>query len=210
MTPFTRLKSVGAAIAQANLDTDQIIPARFLQEPRLPGRGYSPFLFHDLRRLPNGSLDDDFALNHSRNASARILVSRRNFGSGSSREAAVYALVDSGVRCVIAPSHGDIFASNAVNNGLLPARLNESAVEIVLELLAPGGVEIEVDLEAQIISLGTGTFEFQIDPVWRVRLLNGWDDLNMTLRFSDRINVWQTADRQRRPWAQVRAVDEPA
>jgi 3-isopropylmalate/(R)-2-methylmalate dehydratase small subunit len=71
-------------------------------------------------------------------------------------------------------------------------------------------VEIEVDLEAQIISLGTGTFEFQIDPVWRVRLLNGWDDLNMTLRFSDRINVWQTADRQRRPWAQVRAVDEPA
>ncbi|GAA4327612.1 3-isopropylmalate dehydratase small subunit [Pigmentiphaga soli] len=202
MEPFVRLESGACALPQINIDTDQLLPARFMKQPRQPGAGYDRFLFHDLRRRPDGSLDPAFPLNDPRNAGARIVVARRNFGSGSSREAAVYALVDAGVRCVIAPSHGDIFASNAVNNGLLPARLGESETEELLALLAPGGVRAEVDLQACAIRAAGRSFAFAIDPVWRVRLLNGWDDIDMTRRFADGIARWVAADRIARPWAQ--------
>ncbi len=119
MEPIRQLDALACPLAQANVDTDQLIPARFMKEPR--SVGYGQFLLHDLRHDESGKPRHDFVLEHPQASQASILVARRNFGAGSSREAAVYALVDFGFRCVIAPSFGDIFASNAVNNGLLPA-----------------------------------------------------------------------------------------
>jgi 3-isopropylmalate/(R)-2-methylmalate dehydratase small subunit len=209
MEPFVRLESVACALPQINIDTDQLLPARFMKEPRQPGMGYDRFLFHDLRRAPDGSLDPGFPLNAPRNAGARIIAAHRNFGSGSSREAAVYALVDAGIRCVIAPTHGDIFSSNAVNNGLLPARLPEPEAEELLTLLAPGGVSVTIDLHACAIHAAGRTFAFSIDPVWRVRLLNGWDEIDMTRRFDADIARWVAADRGARPWAQDMPAPAP-
>lgn len=203
MQPFTTLTAVAAALPLANIDTDQVIPARFMRQPRTAEAGYDRFLFHDMRRLPDGSDDPAFALNQPRNRAARIIAARRNFGCGSSREAAVYALVDSGIRCVVAPSFGDIFSSNAVNNGLLPARVAEEDIETLLAVLEPGGEEVKVDLQACSIAVGDRAFSFQIDPIWRIRLLNGWDDIDMTRRFAGEIASWVEADRALRPWAQA-------
>ncbi|MCZ2499207.1 3-isopropylmalate dehydratase small subunit [Xylophilus sp. Kf1] len=203
MEAFVRVTSVACALPQINIDTDQVLPARFMKQPRTPPHGYAPFLFHDLRRAADGSPEPGFALNDPRNAGARFIAARRNFGSGSSREAAVYALVDAGIRCVVAPSHGDIFAANAVNNGLLPARLPEAEMETLLALLAPGGVETTVDLQACTLTAAGQAFAFRIDPVWRLRLLNGWDDIDITRSFRPRIAEWLEADGPRRPWAQL-------
>ncbi len=205
MDPFVRLRSVACALPQINIDTDQVFPARFMKEPRTAPDGYSPYLFHDVRRNAEGKLDPQFPLNKSSNQGAGIIVARRNFGSGSSREAAVYALVDAGVRCVVAPSHGDIFAANAVNNGLLPACIDESHTEALLALLERGGVEAEIDLDSCRICVGTQEFNFEVDPVWRIRLLNGWDDIDMTRHFTDDINAWSVHDAKLRPWAQLSA-----
>lgn len=203
MTPLAKIRSVACGLPIINIDTDQIFPARFMKQPR--SVGYHTFLFHDLRRKGD-ALDAGFPLNDPANAQARILVGRRNFGSGSSREAAVYALVDQGIRCAIAPSFGDIFASNAVNNGLLPARVSEDDAEALLALVAPGGVELAVDLETCEIACGDRRFPFQVDPVWRVKLLNGWDDIDITLGYRADIDRWLAADAARRPWAAVPPV----
>jgi len=208
MQAFTQLGSIACALPEINIDTDQLLPARFMKQPRSAEAGYERFLFHDLRRLPDGSPDPAFPLNDARNAGARIIVARRNFGSGSSREAAVYALVDAGIRCVIAPSHGDIFSANAVNNGLLPARVSEQDAEALLALCQPGGVCLEVDLSACRIAAAGRDFAFTVDPVWRRRLLNGWDDIDMTRQFAGRIAAWTEADAAARPWAQLRSVSE--
>ena len=208
MEAFVRQSSVAVAMPQINIDTDQVLPARFMKQPRTPPEGYAPYLFHDLRRSPAGSPSADFALNDPANARAKFIAARRNFGSGSSREAAVYALVDAGIRCVVAPSHGDIFSANAVNNGLVPARVEEAAMEELLALLAPGGVVATVDLENCSVEVGGRVFGFQIDPVWRMRLLNGWDDIDITRRFGPQIDGWLAADAVGRPWAQL--PPEPA
>ena len=123
MQPFQRLTATACPLPYANIDTDQLIPARFMKRSR--AEGYGGYLLHDMRFSGDGAEIADFPLNRSRYRNAQIIVARRNFGAGSSREAAVYALVDYGIRCVIAPSFGDIFASNSVNNGLLPARVDE-------------------------------------------------------------------------------------
>src|SRR5215213_11901247 len=172
MEPLRHIAGVACPIALANVDTDQILPARFLQRRRSEGHG--PVLFHDLRFDAAAKPRPEFPLNRPAWTGARILVARRNFGAGSSRESAVYALVDYGIRCVIAPSFGDIFASNAVNNGLLPARASETDVESLLALLKGRLEELTVDLEAQTIGAGRDSFSFDIDPVWRTKLLNGW------------------------------------
>lgn len=203
MEPIVRFRSIACALPQINIDTDQVFPARFMKEPRTPPLGYAPYLFHDVRRDAAGAADPAFPLNQPPNAGAKIIVARRNFGSGSSREAAVYALVDAGVRCVIAPSHGDIFAANAINNGLLPAAVDAPDAEELIALLAPGGIDMEVDLETQRIRAGAREFVFRVDPVWRVRLLNGWDDIDMTRRFSREIDAWAARDVGLRPWAQL-------
>jgi 3-isopropylmalate/(R)-2-methylmalate dehydratase small subunit len=200
MEPLVKLESVACGLPFINVDTDQIFPARFMQQPR--SVGYNKFLFHDLRRQ-GAEWSPDFPLNDPRNQQARILVGRRNFGSGSSREAAVYALVDQGIRCVIAPSFGDIFSSNAVNNGLLPARVSEENAETLLALVAPAGVAVTVDLDACELTAAGRVFPFQVDPIWRVKLINGWDDIDITRRYEADIARWLGADARLRPWASV-------
>jgi len=123
MQPFRQVEAPGAALPLANVDTDQLIPARFMKRPR--SEGYGGFLLHDLRFDPEGAARPDAVLADAEERRPAVLVARRNFGCGSSREAAVYALADFGIRCVVAPSFGDIFASNAVKNGVLPARVSE-------------------------------------------------------------------------------------
>ena len=199
MRPLRVLAAIACPLPVVNVDTDQIIPARFMSRPR--SAGYGDFLMHDLRAGADGAPLPDFPLNRPERAGAGILVARRNFGSGSSREAAAYALVDGGFRCVLAPSFGDIFSSNAVNNGLLPARMEEAAVEALLDWLDAGGMEVTVDLEACTVVAGEHRWDFAVDPVWRTKLLNGWSDVDLTLSHAGAIDAFAEADRAERPWA---------
>jgi 3-isopropylmalate/(R)-2-methylmalate dehydratase small subunit len=191
MTPFTRETAAVLKLAVANVDTDQLIPARFMKEPRKPD-GYGRFLLHDLVAEGGASAPSP---------GQTILVARRNFGCGSSREAAVYALADHGFRVVVAPTFGDIFASNCVKNGVVPATVSEEDAEA---LLATGPLPATVDLEAQTIACGNVVVPFAIDPIWRTQLLNGWDDIYLTLAEGDAIAAFTARDAPERPWAAPR------
>jgi 3-isopropylmalate/(R)-2-methylmalate dehydratase small subunit len=200
MEKVTRLSGAACPINQSNINTDQILPARYLKWTRAQGLG--KVLFNDLRFGSDGNEKPDFPLNKPAWRDAKIVVSARNFGCGSSREAAVYALYDYGVRCVIAPSFGDIFSGNAVQNGLLTAIVSdEQAAEIMATLSQTTGMPITVDLEQQTIVCGNSTYNFAIDPVRRTRLLNGWDDIALTESFRDRIATFKATDINRRPWS---------
>jgi 3-isopropylmalate/(R)-2-methylmalate dehydratase small subunit len=199
MQPFRHLTATACPLPFANVDTDQLIPARFMKRSR--AEGYGGYLLHDMRFSEDGAERPDFPLNRPEFRGSRIAVARRNFGAGSSREAAVYALVDYGIRCVIAPSFGDIFASNAVNNGLLPARVEDHQAEDLLRALENGASVMSVDLEGQTVALGDMIVPFAIDPVWRMKLLNGWDDIDLTLSHTDAIARFSAEDAKRRPWA---------
>jgi 3-isopropylmalate/(R)-2-methylmalate dehydratase small subunit len=202
MKPFTDIEATACPLPLSNVDTDQLIPARFMKRSRADG--YGGFLLHDLRFDDEGRERPDFILNDPARKDARILVARRNFGSGSSREAAVYALVDYGISCVIAPSFGDIFASNAVNNGLLPAVVAEPDGEALLTELMTGTISAAVDLEKLEIRAGNVTVAFSVDPVWRTKLLNGWDDIDLTRSHESAIAEFVARDRIGRPWMQPR------
>jgi 3-isopropylmalate/(R)-2-methylmalate dehydratase small subunit len=193
MEKFISLTAVACPLPLSGIDTDQLIPARFINRHR--SEGFSSCLLHDLRADPG------FPLNDPARAGARIIVARRNFGGGSSREAAVYALQDYGIACVIAPSFGDIFASNAVGNGLLPAVASEDDVEAMLEFLHTGATRLTVDLTECRISAREHKWGFAIDPVWREKLLNGWDDLDLTRSMQPAIDAFIVKDRSERPWA---------
>jgi len=199
MQPFQRLTAIACPLPFANIDTDQLIPARFMKRSR--AEGYGGYLLHDMRFADDGAERVDFPLNRPEFKNAQIVVARRNFGAGSSREAAVYALVDYGIRCVVAPSFGDIFASNAVNNGLLPARVDESQAEVLIRMLENGVAKLSVDLDAQTITASEMSIPFHVDPVWRMKLLNGWDDIDLTLSQTDAIARFTAEDAGRRPWA---------
>src|SRR6267142_597758 len=204
MDRFTKLTAVACPLNQANLNTDQILPARYLKWTRAMGIGR--VLFQDLRFGADGNEKPDFPLNRPAWRNAKIVVGARNFGCGSSREAAVYALYDYGVRCVIAPSFGDIFSGNAVQNGLLTAIVpDDEAADIMETLDRTPDLPLTVDLEQQTIVCGNKTYGFTIDPVRRMRLLNGWDDIAVTESYRDRIASFKVADRSRRPWAVPRA-----
>lgn len=198
MDAFTTLEAIACPLPLSGIDTDQLIPARFMKRSRADG--YGDYLLHDLRFDEDGRPKADCPLNARRWQGARILVTRRNFGSGSSREAAVYALVDYGFACVIAPSFGDIFASNAVNNGLLPATVSEEHCEALLAGLEDGDGTARVDLEACEIHAANLIIPFRIDPVWRTKLLNGWDDIDLTLSHAAAIEAFQAKDAGTRPW----------
>jgi 3-isopropylmalate/(R)-2-methylmalate dehydratase small subunit len=203
MEKFTTLAGTACPINQSNLNTDQILPARFLKRTRAMGFGKA--LFHDLRFDAEGREKSDFPFNQPAWREASIVVSGRNFGCGSSREAAVYALYDFGVRCVIAPSFGDIFAGNAVQNGLLTAVVTEPEAAEIMGLLAKRPeLPVSVDLEQQTILCGNRNYKFKIDPIRRTRLLNGWDDLALTENYRDRITAFKANDKIRRPWAMPR------
>lgn len=199
MKPLVQVAGHACPLGLANVDTDQLIPARFMKRPR--SEGYGDFLMHDLRRDGDGAERPDFPLNREPGRSAPILVARRNFGSGSSREAAVYALADHGIRVILAPTHGDIFASNAVKNGLLPAVLGEEEIEELLAALAAvPEQQVAVDLTTCTVSWGNRAVPFQIDTVWREQLLNGWDDIDVTRSFSNEIARFRTMTAHERPW----------
>ena len=200
MQKFGKLTATACPIKQANLNTDQILPARYLKWTRAMGLG--KVLFQDLRFDAEGKERADFPINKSAWRGAKIVVGARNFGCGSSREAAVYALYDYGIRVVIAPSFGDIFSGNAVQNGLVTAIVTgEEAAEIMAALERTPEMSLTVDLEQQSIVCGNQVYHFSIDPVRRTRLLNGWDDLALTKNYDDRIATFRAQDRARRPWA---------
>jgi 3-isopropylmalate/(R)-2-methylmalate dehydratase small subunit len=200
MEKFVRLTDKACPLLLSNINTDMILPARYLKLPRTSELGDT--LFYDLRRDAQGNKRPDFLLNQSAWRDAKILVAGRNFGGGSSREAAVYALCEAGIRCVIACSFGDIFAQNSVKNGMLTAVLSEPDVqELGAAIAADPELPVTVDLEQQTILRGNRSFSFTIDPVSRNQLLNGWDDIDMTQSYRDRIAAFKSADRERRPWA---------
>ena len=203
MEKFVRLTAKACPLAMANLNTDQILPARYLKWPR--ARGLDAVLFQDLRNDASGNPKPDFLLNDIAWRDAKILISGRNFGGGSSREAAVYALYDSGIRCVIASSFGDIFAQNSVKNGLVLATVADADAG---ELIANTDPQrpVTVDLERQTIVCGDRTFGFSIDPVSRNQLLNGWDDIDMTDNYRASISAFREKDRVRRPWAAPQSI----
>jgi len=194
--PFKTLTAVAAPYDGINVDTDQIIPARFLKVPR--GEGYGRFLFHDLRFREDGSEVPEFVLNRPPYRGARILVANSNFGCGSSREGAPYAFYDSGFRSVIAPSFGDIFFNNCLKNGIVPVRLpDEVCAALRSELKAKPGTHITVDLEAQRVN---GKHAFEIDPFYRDMLLAGVDELGLTLTLLPKIEAFEKDYAGAAPW----------
>lgn len=196
-------RGIAVNLPVANIDTDQLIPARFMSVPR--SDGYGPYLLHDMRRDETGALRSDFPLNASPEAS--VLLAGRNFGSGSSREAAVYALVDAGIRAVIAPGFGDIFASNAVNNGLLPARIDADGHAPLEAALARGPQEVMIDINARSIEIAAVKVAFALDDSWAKKLINGWDDIDVTREHGPAIAAFRRARSQTAAWACPAATD---
>ena len=203
MAGWSTDKGMAVCLPQANIDTDQLIPARFMSVPR--AHGYGRFLLHDMRREEMGDLKADFPLNAQEGIS--VLVAGRNFGSGSSREAAVYALVDSGIRAVFAPSFGDIFASNAVNNGLLPAQIDEVTYVALSQSLERGPQTITIDLSARSLQLGSVEARFSIDDSWALKLMNGWDDIDLTRHHRTAIAAFKNIRHQPTAWAWPNGAD---
>lgn len=187
MEPFKRHTGLVAALDRVNVDTDQIIPKQFLK--RIERSGFGQFLFYDWRSNPDGSLNAEFELNDPRYAGASILLARDNFGCGSSREHAPWALHDFGFRAIIAPSFADIFYNNCFKNGMLPVQLSEAEVERLFEAAkAIPGYEMTIDLERQWVVDDWGNkFGFAVDPFRRECLLNGLDDIGLTLQHEDAI-----------------------
>ena len=200
MEKFTHLTVTACPLSDENIDTDQILPARYLKLPRSGEHG--KVLFQDLRFDAAGNERPNFPLNRSTWRAAKIIVAGRNFGGGSSREAAVYALYDYGIRCVIAPSYGDIFSQNAAKNGLLTAVVTEDESRALTAALnREPALPVTIDLKDQTIVCGELRIQFAIDPARRARLLNGWDDIDLTASYREEINAFKSAHLQRRPWA---------
>jgi 3-isopropylmalate/(R)-2-methylmalate dehydratase small subunit len=201
MQPFTVHRGVGAPLRMINVDTDMIIPKQYLTT--IERTGLSAGLFDDLRRRPDGSDDPEFFLNHPRYAGAEILIAGENFGCGSSREHAPWALLDQGIRCVIAPSFADIFFNNCFKNGILPVVLPQEQVEILMREAETAHEPVfEVDLEKQEIRRPTGneSFPFDIEPFRRHCLLHGLDDIGLTLQKGGHIDTHEDRRRAATPW----------
>ncbi len=192
MQPFTKHTGLVAAMDRANVDTDQIIPKQFLK--RIERTGFGQFLFFDWRFRDDGSPNADFELNRPALKGASILLARRNFGCGSSREHAPWALDDYGFRVVIAPSFADIFYNNCFKNGMLPIRLDEATVDDLFKRAAGDNLRLTVDLENRTISDESGLkIPFEVEEFRRHCLLGGLDDIGLTLAESDKIAAYETA-----------------
>jgi 3-isopropylmalate/(R)-2-methylmalate dehydratase small subunit len=209
MEKFVMHQGLVAPLDRANVDTDAIIPKQFLKSIRRSGFG--PNLFDSWRYLDIGEpdsdnsqrpLNPDVILNQPRYKGASILVARKNFGCGSSREHAPWALADYGFRAVIAPSYGEIFYNNSLKNGFLPVVLSESQIDRLFhDVLAFPGYRLTIDLQAQTVVVGDGTvFEFEFDPHRKYCLLNGLDDIGLTLRHAQRIRDYEEQRRRQQPW----------
>ena len=198
---FTTLTAVAAPYDPVNVDTDQIIPARFLKVQR--GKDYGRLLFHDLRFGEDGAENPAFVLNRAPYRAARIFVANANFGCGSSREAAAYAFYDQGFRSVVAPSFGDIFYNNCLQNGIVPVRLPEATCARLRGMLAdkPGN-ELTVDLVALRVVEPDGTAHaFTVGAFFRELLLRGVDEIGLTLSFANEIEAFERAYAEAAPWA---------
>lgn len=187
MEKFTIHTGQSVPLMNDNIDTDQLIPKTYLK--RVEKSGFGEFLFDDWRYLADRSLNPDFILNHPDYQQATILVAGDNFGSGSSREHAAWALMDYGFKAVIAGSFSDIFYMNATKNGLLPIVLDQNAREKIAHL--PSNHQLTIDLEAQTVSVGEDTYHFDIDETWKYKLLNGLDEIVITLQSADEITAYE-------------------
>lgn len=199
---FGRLEGVAAALPWTNVDTDLII--RIERCARVPREQLGEYAFEMARLKPDGNPDPEFPLNDARAAGATILLAGENFGCGSSREMAVWAIAGMGIRCVIAPSFGDIFHSNCFQNGVLPIRLPKRAVDALLTAVADsaGPAQLAVDLPNQTVTAPDGEVHaFDIDPLRKKALVEGLDAIGVTLAREADIARWQAEDRQRRPWS---------
>jgi 3-isopropylmalate/(R)-2-methylmalate dehydratase small subunit len=195
MEPFTTHSGLVAALDRANVDTDQIIPKQFLK--RIERTGFGQFLFFDWRFLPDGSPDPAFELNQPQVQGATILLARRNFGCGSSREHAPWALADYGFRAVIAPTFADIFFNNCFQNGMLPIRLTEAEVDELFKRAASPGYRLHIDLREGKVQDDAGfAASFTVDPFRRQCLLEGLDDIGLSFRHTDAIAAWEAAHGQ--------------
>jgi len=209
MQAFIELTGVVVPLDRANIDTDQIIPKQFLKS--IERTGFGPNLFDELRYLDRGEpgqdcsarpVNPDFVLNQTRYRGAQILVTGENFGCGSSREHAPWALLDFGIRCVIAPSFADIFHNNCLKNGILPVTLPAAQVtRLFADTSSTPGYQLKVDLKTQSITMPNGeVLDFDVDPFKRECLLNGLDDIDLTLQHADSIRDYEARRRQEAPW----------
>src|SRR4051794_8707582 len=200
MEKFTQLTGVAAPMPMINIDTDKIFPAIYLRT--IKRTGLSKHLFEEIRFRADGSENPDFVLNQGPYRQAKIIIAGDNFGCGSSREHAPWALADFGIRCVIAPSFGDIFHSNSFKNGLLPIRLPRAICDALIDDAKLGGnARITIDLERQLVIRPNGEeIHFDIDPFRKHLLLNGLDDIGQTLQHAPRIESFETARRTSQPW----------
>ncbi len=208
MNPFTSLTSKVLPLDRANVDTDAIIPKQYLKS--IYKSGFGPYLFDDWRYLDAGDLsipvagrraNPDFVLNNPVHEGAKILLARENFGCGSSREHAVWALENYGFRCVIAPSFADIFFNNSFKNGFLPLVLKPEEVEALFQFVAANPqAEVTVDLAAQTVLWADGSAAFAIDPFRKDCLLRGLDDIGLTLEHAEAIKAYEAARQQAAPW----------
>ena len=199
MEAFTTFESVAVPVDIANCDTDQIIPARFLRHPA-DAPGYDRYLFHDLRFDADGN-ETDFIFNQAPYRGAGILVADVNWGCGSSRENAVYALVANGIRCVIAPSFGDIHYNNCLKFGVLPVRLPREICDRLRQHLHDNpGAEIAVDLEAQTVTAGNEVHTFEIEPFDKFRMLKGLDDIAMTRQYDTDFDAYESTHGKEYDW----------
>ena len=203
MKQFTILRSIATPLDRANIDTDAIIPKQFLRS--IKRSGFGPNLFDAWRYLDHGEvgmdnskrpLNPDFVLNNPKYSESQILLTRSNFGCGSSREHAPWALEDYGFRAIIAPSFADIFYNNCFKNGLLPITLSTDIVDILFEYQD----EIEINLEKQSVKADNKTYHFDVDPERKRRLINGLDDIGLTLQYKDQIHSFEAQHFKKYPW----------
>ena len=203
MKKFSSINSIAMPLDRANIDTDAIIPKQFLKS--IKRSGFGPNLFDEWRYLDHGEpgmdnsirpINPDFVLNNPTYSGAQILLTRRNFGCGSSREHAPWALEDYGFRAIIAPSFADIFYNNCFKNGVLPIVLSS---EIVDSLFSYSGL-ININLEKQIVKIDQNSFEFEVDPERKRRLINGLDDIGLTLQSENQIRIFETEHFAKYPW----------
>jgi 3-isopropylmalate/(R)-2-methylmalate dehydratase small subunit len=202
MQPFTTLTGIAAPLPMANVDTDKIIPARFLKS--ISRSGFGKNLFANMRRREDGSENPDFVLNQEPYRNAEILIAHENFGCGSSREHAPWALLDFGIRCVVAPDFADIFNNNCFKNGILPVRLPREVCDKLMEDARLGAnARLTVDLERQVVVRPNGEeIPFDVDPFRRHLLLNGLDDIGQTLQHAAAIDSFEAKRKTTQPWLQ--------
>jgi 3-isopropylmalate/(R)-2-methylmalate dehydratase small subunit len=197
MQKFTTLTGIAAPLPLSNIDTDMLIPKQFLRTIKRTGLGTN--LFNDMRYNEDGTPKVDFVLNRAPYDKAQILVAGENFGCGSSREHAPWALMDFGIRCVIASSFADIFFNNCFKNGILPVTLKQSDVDVIMRD-AQEGLDVTVDLPNQVVRSGNKEYAFDVDPFRKGCMVNGLDDIGLTMEKSPAISTYETRVNKERAW----------